>query len=77
MDCIVNSKVMNLLSVFSDRLKIDTPTLGKALVRAALLTGDLTKVGQSETLKGSPVFSLNNAEALKLGKANEEDVNKA
>ncbi|GAA5929060.1 Fmp52p [Sporobolomyces koalae] len=67
-------KVMNLLSTFSDRLKIETPTLGKALVHAAIATGQLTQYGQSETLKGSSITSINNAQLMKLGVASETEL---
>ncbi|GAA5949396.1 hypothetical protein JCM3765_003396 [Sporobolomyces pararoseus] len=70
-------KVMSLLSTFSDRLEIDTPVLGKALVNAAVTTGSITKWGHQETLKGSPLVSISNAQLLKLGKATEEEINKA
>lgn len=70
-------KVMGLLSTFSDRLEISTPVLGKALVHAAITTGNLTKWGHPETLKGSPLVSVSNAQLLKLGQASEEEVNHA
>jgi len=68
---------MGFLSNFSDRLEIETPILGKALVHAAITTGSLTKWGHQETLKGSPLISISNAQLLKIGKATEEEVNKA
>ncbi|GAA5912199.1 Fmp52p [Sporobolomyces salmoneus] len=71
-------KVMGLLSTFSDRVKIGTPVLGKALVNAAITTGSLVpKWSHQESLRGASIVSINNAQLIKLGKATEEDIKKA
>ncbi|CEQ42956.1 SPOSA6832_04834, partial [Sporobolomyces salmonicolor] len=61
-------------------VRIETPLLGRALVNAAIATGELApRFAQPEKLAGGrySVVAVNNANAMKLGSANEEELRQA
>ncbi|GAA5923566.1 hypothetical protein JCM1841_002986 [Sporobolomyces salmonicolor] len=73
-------KLTGVLSHFTDSMQIETPLLGRALVNAAIATGELApRFAQPEKLAGGrySVVAVNNANAMKLGSANEEELRQA
>ncbi|GAA5867283.1 hypothetical protein JCM1840_005009 [Sporobolomyces johnsonii] len=73
-------KLTGVLSHFTDSTQIETPLLGRALVNAAVATGELAApFANPEKIGAEPhsVVAINNAGAMKLGNANEDELRKA
>ncbi|GAA6008919.1 hypothetical protein JCM10207_004026 [Rhodosporidiobolus poonsookiae] len=63
------TSVSNLFATFSNSLQVPTPTLGSAMVNAALYPPEALKVpqyGQGVVLKGKPAWLVGNAAAIRL-----------
>jgi hypothetical protein len=62
---------MGFLGMFTSALNIETPTLGKAMINAAVEGhAGLARlgIGKQELLKGHALVSIGNLDAVKLGR---------